>query len=219
MRVTKVYRIREMDIHNILKKNPILPVIVLDKYEHALPLADALMEGGITTLEITLRTPVALEAIELLKSKMPECIVGAGTVVKPAQFFEIKQAGADFAVSPGISSELIERAEKENIPYLPAIATPSEILLAIQHKLSLLKFFPAGLNGGVAALRNFMSVFPAIRFCPTGGIDQGNMMDYFSLKNVICVGGSWLAPKNLVESHRWNAITELAQKAIKTLNN
>ena len=173
----------EMDIHNILKKNPILPVIILDKYEHALPLANALMEGGITTFEITLRTPVALEAIELLKSKMPECSVGAGTIVKPAQFFEIKQAGADFAISPGISSELIKMAEKENIPYLPAIAMPSEILLAIQHKLSFLKFFPAGLNGGVTALRNFMSVFPAIRFCPTGGgIDQENMMNYFSLK-------------------------------------
>ncbi len=206
-----------MDIHNILKKTPILPVVVFDKYEHALPLANALMEGGITTFEITLRTPVALGAIELLKSKMPECTVGAGTVITPAQFFEIKQAGVDFAVSPGISTELIEMAEKENIPYLPAIATPSEILLAIQHKLSFLKFFPAGLNGGLAALRNFMSIFPAIRFCPTGGVDQGNMINYFSLKNVICVGGSWLAPKNLVESQQWNAITELVLKAIKTL--
>lgn len=204
-----------MDIHNILKSVPVIPVIILNDIEHAIPLANALAEGGIRTLEITLRTTVALEAIKILKKKLPECIVGAGTVIKPSQLAEVKAVGADFAVSPGISSELIKAAKKENIPFLPGVATPSEILLAIQHGLSFLKFFPAALNGGVKMLHSFMSVFPDVQFCPTGGVTQENMMDYLSLKNVVCVGGSWLAPSDLIEHHQWKTITDLARNTVE----
>jgi 2-dehydro-3-deoxyphosphogluconate aldolase/(4S)-4-hydroxy-2-oxoglutarate aldolase len=202
-----------MSIENVLKNAPILPVIILHDIKHALPLANALAEGGITTFEITLRTPVGLQAIQLLAEKMPQCTIGAGTITTTKQLTLVKDAGATFAVSPGITDRLVEAAKKINLPYLPAVGTPSEILLAIQHELSFLKFYPANLFGGIAALKSFAILFPEIKFCPTGGIDNNNLTDYLDLPNVISVGGSWLAPKNLLENNDWREITRLATQA------
>ena len=203
-----------MTIKQILNNAAILPVIILDEIKHAVPLAQALAEGGISTLEITLRTPIALEVIKILKEKVPQCVIGAGTVTQPAQFSVLKKLAVDFAVSPGITSELIHAAQAADIPYLPAVATPSDILLAIEHNLSVVKFFPADLCGGAKALRNFASVFPNMSFCPTGGINAENMANYLSLTNVISIGGSWLAPKNLIELNYWQDLTNLASAAV-----
>lgn len=205
------------DLTNILSRFPIIPVIVLDKLKHALPLAQALVDGGVKVIEITLRTPISLTAIKLIKKHLPNCIVGAGTIVKPSQFVELNKSNVDFAVSPGISPKLIQASQEADIPYLPGVATPSDILLAIQHNFSFLKFFPASLQGGVEALRNFMSIFPTIQFLPTGGITSNNMTQYFSLKNVMCIGGSWLAPHNLIENQEWGKISELVNKALKEI--
>ncbi|WP_244896962.1 bifunctional 4-hydroxy-2-oxoglutarate aldolase/2-dehydro-3-deoxy-phosphogluconate aldolase [Candidatus Coxiella mudrowiae] len=182
-------------INNILAPFPIIPVIVLNDVEHAVPfLVHALVEGGIKIIKITLRTPIVLlTVIKAIKKNLPKCIVGSGTIVKPSQLSEIKEANADFSVSLSISSELIRAGQKEDISYLPGVSTPSDLLLAIKHNFSFVKFFPAALNGGVKAVRNFMSIFRIIRFCPMGSINPNNMMEYFSLKNVVCIGGSWLA--------------------------
>ncbi|MBT8506754.1 2-dehydro-3-deoxyphosphogluconate aldolase [Coxiella-like endosymbiont of Rhipicephalus sanguineus] len=209
-------------INNILAPFPIIPVIVLNDVEHAVPfvpLVHTLVEGGIKIIEITLRTPIALAAIKAIKKNLPKCIVGAGTIVKPSQLSKIKEANADFSVSPSISNELIRAGQKEDISYLASVATPSDLLLAIQDNFSFVKFFPAALNGGAKALRNFMSIFRIMRFCPTGGINLNNIMEYFSLKNVVCIGGSWLTPQNLIEGQQWKAISELADKAIKEIKN
>lgn len=153
-----------MTIEQILKKAPVVPVIVIDEIGHALPLAKSLAAGGLTTLEITLRTPEALDTIELLTKKMPQCTIGAGTVTEVRQLIEIKKVGAAFAISPGISAELISEAQKIGIPYLPGVATPSEILLAKKHGLTCLKFYPSDLFGGVKALKNYAMLFPKLNF-------------------------------------------------------
>lgn len=208
-------------INNILAPFPIIPVIVLNDVEHAaVPfLVHALVKGGIKIIEITLRTPIVLTVIKAIKKNLPKCIVGAGTILKPSQLSEIKEANADFSVSLSISSELIRAGQKEDISYLPGVSTPSDLLLAIQHNFSFVKFFPAALNGGAKAVRNFMSIFRIMRFCPMGSINPNNMMEYFSLKNVVCIGGSWLAAQNLIEGQQWKAISKLADKAIKEIKN
>lgn len=203
-----------MSIEHVLKNAVIIPVIMLHDIKHALPLAQALADGGITTLEITLRTPIGLQTIQLLAEKMPQCTIGAGTVTNAKQLASVKDAGAAFAVSPGINNELITAAKKINLPYLPAVATPSDILVGIQHQLNFLKFYPAGLFGGINALKSFAVLFPEIKFCPTGGIDINNLMDYLTLANVISAGGSWLAPQNLLETADWPAITRLAKQTL-----
>lgn len=201
----------------ILKDAPIIPVIVIDNLQHALPLAQALQAGGISTLEITLRTQEAYDVIELLNRELPKCTVGAGTIVEKSQLSEVKKRGASFAISPGISEELILTANELEIPYLPAVATPSEVLLAKRHQLSYLKFFPADVFGGVKTLKNYGTLFPSIKFVPTGGIDKTTLKDYISLPNVMSVGGSWLAPSHLMREENWDAITELARSAMAQL--
>ncbi len=204
-----------MSINAILQQSPIIPVIVIDTLEHAIPLAKTFADAGITTLEITLRTDHAIEAIKQIKKQLPQCTVGAGTLATVEQFQALKDVQADFAVSPGINTTLITAAKQHQIPFLPGIATPSDILLAIEHHSSTLKFFPAGLNGGIAALKNFGSVFPGIKFCPTGGINADNLFEFLDLDNVLSVGGSWLAPRDLLQSQDWEAIYQLATAAIK----
>ena len=201
-----------MGIKEILQNSTIIPVITINEIKHAVPLAKALLAGGINTVEITLRTPIALDAIQLIKKEVPQCYLGAGTVATASHFSDIKTAGATFAISPGITADLIQTANKIGIPYLPAVSTPSDILLAKQFNLTHLKFFPANI-GGIKALKNFNAVFPDLKFCPTGGITVDTMNDYLSLPNVICIGGSWLTPQNLMEKGQWDEITRLAKEA------
>ena len=206
-----------MEIKEILENSAIIPVIVIHDLDHAVPLAEALLAGGIDTLEITLRTPAALDAIERIKKKVPECHLGAGTVAVASQFSAIQSAGATFAISPGITADLIQAANYLGMPYLPAVATPSDILLAKQFNLTHLKFFPANI-GGIKALKNFGAVFPDLKFCPTGGITPETMNDYLSLPNVTCIGGSWLAPQDLMASGDWKKITAIAKQATENIS-
>lgn len=202
---------------SILQQAPMIPVITLTDIRHAVPLAQALLAGGITVLEITLRTPIALEAIRSIKQAIPTCILGAGTIVHSQQFTEAKSAGASFAVSPGIHEKLIEAARAVNLPYLPGVLTPSEALLAIQHELSELKFFPATLLGGIPMLHQLSLLYPNLRFCTTGGIDSKNFMDYLALPNVLSIGGSWLTPSTLIQKGQWDKITRITKKTLAQL--
>jgi len=198
----------------ILSLGTIIPVITLDKVEDALPLADALAAGGIKTMEVTLRTPAALDAIKLLTSERKNMVVGAGTITTPDGFEKVKRAGAQFIISPGVTESLLAVGKQCAVPYIPGIATTSEALLGIQHGFEYLKFFPAGLAGGVPMLKNFAALFSDLKFCPTGGIDQKNMNEYLNLPNVICVGGSWIVPVKAIREGQWGEITKLVKDAL-----
>lgn len=195
---------------------PVIPVLTITRIEHAVPLARALVAGGLPVLEITLRTPVALQAITEISAQLPDAMVGAGTVTRPDQFGQAREAGAQFAVSPGFDPILSTAASDAAMPYLPAVVTGSEIMQAIRHGHEMLKFFPAQSSGGCPALRAFAGPFSDIRFCPTGGITAENLADYLALPNVICVGGSWVAPPSLVSKGDWGAIESLASTASTT---
>lgn len=201
---------------DILGQNRIIPIIVIDKVEHAIPLAEILLKSGFKVLEITLRTACALAAIEKINTVFPEAIVGAGTIIEPKQFSQIKSVGAKFAVSPGLNKTLVLEAEKHSLPYLPGIATPSEALLAHQLKLKYLKFFPAESMGGIKTLRAIAEILP-LHFCPTGGLHADNFLNYLSLASVTCVGGSWIAPYKLIAKGAFDEITALANQAQKKL--
>jgi 2-dehydro-3-deoxyphosphogluconate aldolase/(4S)-4-hydroxy-2-oxoglutarate aldolase len=203
-----------MNIREIMQLSPVIPVMVINHAEQAIPLATALIKGGIRVLEITLRTPEALKAISAIASQVPEAIVGAGTVVHPEQFAAVKAAGAVFAVTPGLTLSLAQAAEACNMPLLPGVMTPTEVITAINCGYDALKFFPAHAAGGIPMLKALAGPFNDIVFCPTGGITPANAQDFLSLANVLCVGGSWLCPIELVESEQWDKITELAQAAV-----
>ncbi len=192
---------------------PVLPVLVIDRPEHAVPLARALLQGGLDVLEVTLRTASGLEAIRLIRQALPEVIVGAGTVCTARQLSQAQQAGAQFAVSPGFSTGLAQAAREQGLPWLPGVMTPSETLQAQELGYQQLKLFPAGGTRGLELLDSFAGPFPDVRFCPTGGVSPGNLSDFLQRTNVICCGGSWLAPRELIEAQDWAAITELAQQA------
>ncbi|AJQ94965.1 bifunctional 4-hydroxy-2-oxoglutarate aldolase/2-dehydro-3-deoxy-phosphogluconate aldolase [Gynuella sunshinyii] len=194
--------------------NPVMPVLAISELDHAVPLARALAEGGLKVLEITLRTAVAMDVIALLKQQVPEVIVGAGTVTSVAQLEALDRIGCDFAISPGTTDALLCAGKEVSMPYLPAIATPSELMLGLQHGYRHFKFFPAETYGGVKTLKAMAGPFADIRFCPTGGISESNFEDYLKLPNVMCVGGSWVAPTAMVEAHEWSEITRLAQQAV-----
>lgn len=197
----------------IMTAQPVIPVLRIDRAADAVPLARALAKGGLPAIEITLRTPEALEAIRLAAREVPEAIVGAGTILDPRQFDEAAEAGARFIVSPGCTPQLIEAAEASTVPLLPGAITPSEIMAAAQAGYSVLKFFPAEQAGGAAFLKALSSPLAGIRFCPTGGVGAKNAGDYLSLPNVICVGGSWVAPDGLVAAGKWDEIEALAREA------
>ena len=199
----------------ILGGQPVIPVVLIDDLKDAVPLARALARGGLPAIEITLRTSAALDAIRLVAADVPEAIVGAGTVLNPRQYNEAVDAGARFLVSPGTTMELLDGARGSAVPFLPGAATPSEVMALREEGYSLLKFFPAEQAGGAAFLNALSSPLAGISFCPTGGITAANAPDYLGLSNVICVGGSWVAPKNLIETGNWDAITALATKATK----
>jgi 2-dehydro-3-deoxyphosphogluconate aldolase/(4S)-4-hydroxy-2-oxoglutarate aldolase len=200
-------------LHDILKRAVVVPVIVVDDIRHAVPLAEALVSGGLTVLEVTLRTPVALDAITAMRRAVPQAIVGVGTITEAAHVRSSVDAGAQFGVSPGLHPDLVAATKAANLPYLPGIATVSELMQARLLGLRLCKFFPAQQAGGVAMLRTFYSVIPDVAFCPTGGIDSRNAPDFLALPNVVCVGGSWVTPAALLKSGSWDQIRALAQAA------
>lgn len=195
----------------VMTATPVVPVIVVDNAEQAVNLGKALVAGGVPVLEVTLRTEAALEAIAALRKEVPDAIVGAGTVCSREQYVKAVEAGAEFIISPGMTPDLLAVGKEYDIPYLPAVATISDILLGMEHGYDHFKFFPAEVNGGVKALKAFSGPLPHIRFCPTGGINEKNYQDYLALESVLCVGGSWIVPSDLVQAGKWDEITELAK--------
>ncbi len=198
---------------DVMTDAPVIPVIVLDDVAHAVPLARALVEGGIRMLEVTLRTPVALACIEAIAKEVQGAVAGAGTVRSAKDAKAAAAAGARFAVSPGYTPEVGAACRDAGLPVLPGVATSSEIMQAQADGYSALKFFPAGQAGGVAMLKAFAGPFHDVRFCPTGGVSSANAREYLALPNVVCVGGSWICPADAVKAGDWARITQLAKEA------
>ena len=198
----------------LFEQGPVVPVIVIKDLADAVPMAQALLAGGIRVLEVTLRTPVALDAIRLLAEQVPDAIVGAGTVTNAAQLQQVIAAGAKFAISPGLTRELLQAGKEAPIPLIPGIASISELMEGTGLGYSHFKFFPAEAAGGVKTLKSIHGPFADIRFCPTGGINEHNFRDYLALPNVKCVGGSWIVPDDAVAAKDWARITQLCQTAV-----
>ena len=198
-------------LDDILKLAPVVPVLSITHLADAVPLARALCAGGLTVLEITLRSDIALAAITEIARAVPEAIVGAGTVLNPMHLEQVIAAGARFAISPGATPELLAAGKTSAIPLLPGIATASEIMIGLSAGYTRFKFFPAESSGGINAVKSFSGPFKDVRFCPTGGIDAALAPRYLKLDNVITVGGSWMAPNALIAVKDWAGITELAR--------
>ncbi len=203
------------EIERILKLSPVMPVVVIEDPAVAPDLARALWRGGLRAIEVTLRTPAALQAIEAIARDVPEIAVGAGTVLAVDDLHAAVNAGAAFAISPGTTAALVEAGAHSAIPYLPAVATASELMLGLAHGYHCFKFFPAALAGGPPMLKAFAGPFPQARFCPTGGITPETQRTYLNLPNVLCVGGSWLAPADVVAARDWTRIEALAAAAAR----
>ncbi|GAA0353642.1 bifunctional 4-hydroxy-2-oxoglutarate aldolase/2-dehydro-3-deoxy-phosphogluconate aldolase [Morganella psychrotolerans] len=191
-----------------------MPVIVIDELHQAVPLARALIAGGVRVLEVTLRTSCAIDAIRTIAQEVPEAIVGAGTVTNSEQLKAVTEAGAQFAISPGLTDALLQAAVDGPIPLIPGISTVSELMTGMNYGLDNFKFFPAEANGGVSALKAIAGPFSHIRFCPTGGISLSNYRDYLALNSVLCVGGSWLVPADAIRDGDYARITTLAAQAV-----
>ncbi len=198
----------------VFAQGPVVPVMVIKELAHAVPLARALVAGGIRVLEITLRTPVAVEAIREIARAVPEAVVGAGTVTTAEDLAAVSEAGAVFAISPGLTPELLDAANQGGIGLIPGIATISELMTGMRRGYSHFKFFPAEAAGGIPMLKAIAGPFPKVVFCPTGGIGVENYRDYLALGNVACVGGSWVAPAEAVARGDWGLITQLARDAV-----
>lgn len=199
---------------DVLNAGPVMPVMVIQNLDDAVPLAEALVAGGIKVLEITLRTPIALDAIRLISQEVKEAIVGAGTITTPEQLKAAEDAGAVFAISPGLTPSLLTAAKAGSIALIPGIASLSELMLGMEYGLDHFKFFPAEAAGGIPMLKSIAGPIPQVTFCPTGGISPENYNAYLKLSNVACVGGSWLVPADAVKSKNWSKVTELAKQAI-----
>jgi len=191
---------------------PIIPVLVVEDAAHARPLAQALVAGGLPALEVTLRTPAALDVIREM-AQVPGGVVGAGTLLTPADVRAAKAAGATFGVSPGATDTLLQACEDEDLPLLPGAATASEAMALLERGYDMLKFFPAEASGGAPALKSIGAPIPQIAFCPTGGVTPENAPDYLALPNVVCAGGSWVAPKDAVAAGDWARVEALARAA------
>jgi 2-dehydro-3-deoxyphosphogluconate aldolase/(4S)-4-hydroxy-2-oxoglutarate aldolase len=202
-----------MRIGEIVSAVPVIPVIVLEDAAQAVPLARALLAGGLTVLEVTLRSEAALQSIRLIARELPQAIVGAGTVLSAADLMAAREAGAHFAVSPGSTPALLEAGRSCGLPFLPGVMTPSDVMAAFAAGYDILKFFPAAQAGGVDMLKALAGPLPGVRFCPTGGISLANAPDFLALPNVCCVGGSWVTPADAVRASDWATITRLAQQA------
>jgi 2-dehydro-3-deoxyphosphogluconate aldolase/(4S)-4-hydroxy-2-oxoglutarate aldolase len=193
---------------------PVIPVIVVDDLAHAVPLATALVAGGLPVLEVTLRTPVALDVIKAM-ADVPGGVVGAGTLLTPADVKKAKAAGAKFGVSPGLTEELLDACEAEELPLLAGTATITEAMFLLSRGYDVAKFFPAEVNGGAPALKAFNGPLLQMNYCPTGGITLANAASYLALPNVMCVGGSWVVSKGLMDAGEWDEIESLAREASK----
>ncbi|MDO7868369.1 bifunctional 4-hydroxy-2-oxoglutarate aldolase/2-dehydro-3-deoxy-phosphogluconate aldolase [Nocardioides jiangxiensis] len=198
---------------SLLDRVPVVPVVVVEDLAHAVPLARALARGGLPVVELTLRTPVALDAVRAIAEEVPEVLIGAGTIVEPKQAALAVEAGAGFLVSPGSTPPLLDAMNETGVPFLPGVATVSEVLAAYERGLTELKFFPAEAAGGAAYLKSIGGPLPQVRFCPTGGITPASAPDYLALPNVGCVGGSWLTPAAALAAADWDAIEDLARAA------
>ena len=207
-----------MTAREIMQISPIVPVIALDDAQDALRLADALLEGGISLMEITLRTNAALASIEAIAKEMPQMHVGAGTVLNALGYAQAVDHGAQFVFSPGISVELMESSIRLNTTLIPGVATASEVMLAQNNGFHYCKLFPATVAGGVEALKAFSGPFGSMFFCPTGGVSLNNLNDFLSLKNVLCVGGSWIVPKEAIADKNFSRITMLCKEAFERIN-
>ncbi|ACD48535.1 bifunctional 4-hydroxy-2-oxoglutarate aldolase/2-dehydro-3-deoxy-phosphogluconate aldolase [Helicobacter pylori] len=201
-------------IIEVLQISPIVPVVVIEDIKDAVPLAQSLVEGGIQIIEVTLRSSCALEAIELIAKNVPKMRVGAGTILNPTQLEQAQNRGAEFLISPGLTIKLLEHAKKKDMPLIPGVSSSSEVMQALELGYSALKFFPAEYCGGVKLLNAFNGPFKGVKFCPTGGISADNMRSYLNLENVLCVGGSWLTPKNLIQNKEWDKITEICKRSL-----
>jgi 2-dehydro-3-deoxyphosphogluconate aldolase/(4S)-4-hydroxy-2-oxoglutarate aldolase len=202
-----------MNVLDVMRVGPVIPVIVLDDVELAVPLAQALVAGGVRVLEVTLRTSAGLDSIRAIARQVPEAIVGVGTVTQPGEFAAARDAGAQFAVSPGLTPALIEAAAHTDLPLLPGVMTPSDVIAARAAGFFQLKLFPAQQAGGIGMLNALHGPFPDTTFCPTGGVTAESAPNFLALPNVACVGGSWLTPKAALDARDWDAITVLASGA------
>lgn len=200
-------------MHEIFEHTTVVPVLTIERIEDALPLAGALVHGGLTVLEVTFRTDAAAPAIAAIARELPDAVVGAGTLLRPNDITQAVEAGAQFLVSPGLAPDLVAVGLASGVPYLPGVATASEVMTARGLGCSLLKFFPAAAMGGPAALAAFAPVFRGIAFCPTGGITEETAPSYLRLPNVPMVGGAWMAPASAIAERDWSRITTLAKKA------
>lgn len=198
----------------LMTASKIIPVIQIDDPADAVPLATALKAGGLTTLEITLRTEHGLPAIKAISEQVSGVVVGAGTVISPLDYQRAVMAGSEFIVSPGVTDELLEEAKHHSAEYLPGVAIPADMMRVISAGFSVFKFFPAEASGGVPMLKALLGPFPSAVFCPTGGISPNNLSDYLALPNVLCVGGSWMVSKQLIADKNWQQITQLSQQAV-----
>ncbi len=200
-------------LDRIMGMSPVIPVIVIDDPDQAVPLATALYRGGLKVLEVTLRTEYGLQAIADIGQALPDAVVGAGTVITPDDVNNARQAGARFLVSPGCTPRLLARAQAENIALLPGVNTPSEAMLLLEQGLRHLKFFPAEAAGGVAMLKSIAGPLPQLRFCPTGGINPQNAASYLNLPNVACLGGTWMLDKRAIAARDWDTVERLSRDA------
>ncbi len=197
----------------ICRSTAIIPVLVIERLDHAVPLAKALVEGGLNVLEVTLRTEAAVEAIRHIREALPEVVLGAGTVLSVEQYQVCEALGVDFVVTPGTTPTLFEYGAASDVPLLPGVATVSEVVTGWEYGYRRFKFFPAEANGGAPALKSFAGPLPEAQFCPTGGVTVDNAEAYLALPNVMCVGGSWMVAKSLVDAEDWAGITQLTREA------
>jgi 2-dehydro-3-deoxyphosphogluconate aldolase / (4S)-4-hydroxy-2-oxoglutarate aldolase len=202
-----------MTPHDVMSLSPVMPVVVIDDAALAAPMARALVAGGLRTIEITLRTPAALEAIRIIAAEIPDAVVGAGTVLSPADLDAAIKAGAAYALSPGSTPALMRAALGAPIPFIPGVATATEVMAGLELGCTHFKFFPSEQIGGSAAVKSLGAPLPAARFCPTGGIGANDVARYLALPNVLCVGGSWVTPADKMRAGDWTAIEALARQA------
>lgn len=202
-----------MPIRSFLALAPVIPVLTIEKVEHAVPLARALTAGGLRVLEVTLRTPAGLPAIEAMRKAVPDAVVGVGTITRAEDFVAAGNAGAQFGVSPGLTVEIANAAKTAAFPLLPGIMTPTELIAGLRWEFTTFKLFPAQQAGGVNMLKALAGPFPDVVFCPTGGITRATAPEFLSLPNVACIGGSWVAPADRVRAGDWSAIEALARDA------
>ena len=201
----------------LFEQATIIPVLTIERLEDAVPLARALVAGGVRTLEITLRTPVAIEAAKAIMADVPDAVVGIGTILNADDLARAEGIGARFGISPGATPDLLKAAAASALPFAPGIATASELMLALSHGFNLVKFFPAEQSGGIKALRALAGPFPDVRFCPTGGIGEANAASWLAEPNVVAVGGSWLCPAADIRSGNWAGITAICNRTMKLL--